>query len=380
MPRYFATVARGLEALAAEELKTLGATEVKPQFTGVEFWSSGGADADRLLLYRVNLWARTIFRVLVPILEFPCSHAKQLYREVQQVDWRNYLSPNQTLAVDCTGGNTELNHTHFTALQVKNAIVDQQRQQTGRRSNVDPQNPQVRLNLHIHQRRGILSLDSSGSSLHRRGYRPGVGAAPLKETLAAALLAHIDWQGDRPLFDPCCGSGTIPLEAGLKALNIAPGLFRAQFGFEGWPDFDGELWGQLRAEAEAARKSQLPAAIVGSDRDIQTLQQARDNAAHCGLDQLVDFKLQDLVEVRPPTEEPGVLICNPPYGHRLGEVEELKGFYRELGDLFKQRFTGWTAYVLTTKPLSKEVGLKASQRFPVFNGTLACTLLRYDLY
>ncbi|MDB9504397.1 THUMP domain-containing protein [Spirulina major CS-329] len=373
MQRYFATVARGLEPLAAQELEALGAEQVSTQFTGVEFWG------DRALLYRVNLWARTVFRVLMPIAEVSCRSAEDLYRDVQKLDWRDYLTPAHTLAVDCTGSNAALNHTHFTALQVKNAIVDQQRQRGGRRSDVDAQQPDLRLNLHIHKYTGVLSLDSSGSSLHRRGYRPAVGTAPLKETLAAALLAQIGWEGDRPLYDPCCGSGTIPLEAGLKALNIAPGLFRAQFGFETWQDFDADLWQQLRQEAAAQQRDRLAAPIIGSDRDLSTLQQAHSNAEYCGLDRLIEFQTEDILEMKPPCES-GVLICNPPYGHRLGNESELVEFYRQLGDRLKQQFTGWTAYILTTKALGKQVGLKASQRLPVYNGSLACTFLRYDLY
>lgn len=217
MNHYFATVARGLEPIAAAELERLGAKEVRPDFTGVHFVG------DKAMLYRVNLWARTIFRVLVPIHEFACYDAQMLYQGVQNISWDEYLRPNNTLAVDCTGGNQKLNHTHFTALQVKNAIVDQQRDKSGHRSSVDTENPDVRINVHIHQDRCILSLDSSGTSLHRRGYRPAMGLAPLKETLAAAILDMAEWDANLPFLDPLCGSGTLPLEAALKALNIAPG-------------------------------------------------------------------------------------------------------------------------------------------------------------
>src|SRR3569832_1724670 len=229
MNQYFATVARGLEPIAAQELERLGAQEVRPDFTGVHFV---GASA---LLYRV----------LVTLREFPCPDGDRLYQEVQKIDWDEYLQPHNTLAVNATGGNRQLNHTHFTALQVKNAIVDQQRRQFGQRSSINTENPDLLINVHIHQNRGILSLDSSGASLHRRGYRPAMGIAPLKETLAAALLDMAEWEPSLPFLDPLCGSGTLPLEASLKALNIAPGLFRKQFAFEKWPDFDEALWQQL---------------------------------------------------------------------------------------------------------------------------------------
>ncbi|MGK7926910.1 MAG: class I SAM-dependent RNA methyltransferase [Spirulina sp.] len=374
MARYFATVARGLEAIAARELENLGAIEVRPDFTGVHFVG------DRELLYKVNLWGRILFRILVPIAEFPCKNAKQLYQAVQDIDWQEYLTPNNTLAVHCTGGNQQLNHTHFTALQVKNAIADRQRQEVGRRSSVDVNNPDLSINLHVYRDRGILSLDSSGNSLHRRGYRPAVGLAPLKETLAAALLEMAEYRGKIAFFDPLCGSGTLPLEAGLKALNIAPGLFRDRFGFQTWKDYDPTLWQKLVCDAKERQLSELSAPILGSDRASELIQQARENSESCGLRDRVRFSVQDFSQIIPPCDK-GIILCNPPYGKRIGEVKKLEGFYKQLGDVFKQRFTGWTAYLLTgNKELAKKVGLKASRRFPVYNGSLPCTLLKYELY
>lgn len=383
MSQYFATVARGLEPVAAQELERLGAKDVRPDFTGVHFvGDSAGADspASRTLLYRVNLWARTIFRVLVTLREFPCPNADRLYTEVQKIDWQQYLQPHNTLAVNATGGNRNLNHTHFTALQVKNAIVDQQRHQFGQRSSIDTENPDILINAHIYQDRCILSLDSSGTSLHRRGYRPAVGFAPLKETLAAALLDIAEWEPSLPFLDPLCGSGTLPLEASLKALNIAPGLFRTEFAFEKWPDFDEKLWTKLLDEAEDSQLSALPAPIMGSDKDPDILNQARINAQQCRIADQVKFTQTELKDLEAPADR-GVIICNPPYGERLGDASELGDFYKLLGDVFKQRFKGWTAFVLTgNKELAKRVGLKAARRIPVYNGSIPCTLLKYELY
>lgn len=374
MNRYFATVARGLETIAAKELENLGATQVTPDFTGVHF------EGDRSLLYRVNLWARTIFRVLVPIAEFPCRDADMLYRGVQNIEWSDYLSPEQTLAVRCTGGNSKLNHTHYSALQVKNAIVDQQRRQFGKRSSVDPREPNLQINAHIHGDRCILSLDSSGDSLHRRGYRPAMGVAPLKETLAAALLELAEYDPNLPFVDPMCGSGTLPLEASLKALKIAPGLFRDRFAFMNWQDFDRPLWRQLCQEALEGQRDELPAPIWGSDRDRAAIEQATTNAVNCGVTDFIELKQMDFSQLEPPGDR-GILICNPPYGERLGNAEELGELYKQLGDTFKQRFKGWTAFILTgNKELAKRVGLRASRRFPVENGAIACTLLKYELY
>jgi putative N6-adenine-specific DNA methylase len=374
MNQYFATVARGLETIAAQELESLGAQDVKPDFTGVYF------AGDRALLYRVNLWSRTIFRVLMPIAEFQCYDSDKLYREVQKIPWDEYLDPDNTLAVNCTGGNDKLNHTHFTALQVKNAIADQQRLQFNKRSNVDVENPDLLINLHIHRDRAILSLDSSGGSLHRRGYRPAMGLAPLKETLAAALLEMAEWTPDLPFLDPMCGSGTLPLEATLKALNIAPGLFREKFGFMTWRDFDEPLWDKLWAEAENSELPELKETIAGCDRDSDMLDQARTNAQQAGISGKIKFARTELSELEPPTDR-GILICNPPYGERLGDASELGDLYKMLGDIFKQRFKGWNAFILTgNKELAKKVGLRTSKRIPVFNGSIPCTLLKYELY
>jgi len=374
MNQYFATVARGLETIAAQELERLGAQDVKPDFTGVYF------AGDRALLYRVNLWSRTIFRVLMPIAEFRCYDSDMLYREVQKIPWDEYLDADNTLAVNCTGGNDKLNHTHFTALQVKNAIADQQRHQFNKRSNVDVENPDLLINLHIHRDRAILSLDSSGGSLHRRGYRPAMGLAPLKETLAAALLEMAEWTPDLPFLDPMCGSGTLPLEASLKALNIAPGLFREKFGFMTWRDFDEPLWDTLWAEAENGELPELPEMIAGCDRDSDMLDQARTNAQQAGIAGKIKFARTELSELEAPADR-GVLICNPPYGERLGDASELGDLYQMLGDIFKQRFKGWNAFILTgNKELAKKVGLRTSKRIPVYNGSIPCTLLKYELY
>jgi putative N6-adenine-specific DNA methylase len=371
----FATVARGLESLAAQELLRLGAEAVEPGFCGVSFRCQGLAQ-----LYRINLWSRLPFRILVHLASFPCRDAGGLYQGIQAVDWQAYLTPAQTLAVKATGKTRQLNHTHFTALQVKNAIVDQQQRQLGERSHVDPKTPDVLVNLHLSENRAVVSLDSSGSSLHRRGYRPAMGAAPLKESLAAALIQLTDWQPDLPFLDPMCGSGTLPIEAGLLALNIAPGLFRDTFGFQTWPDFEPALWQQLVDEAQQAQTSQLAAPIVGCDRNPDILQQAHTNARNCGVDQHIRLVSTDLATIDAPADS-GILLCNPPYGERIGNPAALGALYKQLGDRLKQQFKGWTAYILSGNPaLTKCIGLRSAQRWPIYNGALPCQLLKYELY
>ncbi|ELS02673.1 putative N6-adenine-specific DNA methylase [Xenococcus sp. PCC 7305] len=374
MNDYFATVARGLEETAAQELIALGATEVKTDFLGVYF------QGNQELLYRVNLWSRTIFRVLVKIDKVKSFDAQSLYKSVQTIDWSAYLNPEMTLAVTCTGKNKQLNHSHFTALQIKNAIVDQQQKQYNKRSDINAEAPDLLVNAHIDNNRCIISLDSSGSSLHRRGYRPAMGRAPLKETLAAALIQMTDWTPELAFFDPLCGSGTLPIEAAMQALNIAPGLYKSQFGFQTWLDYDETLWNKLVTEAKNSQLKTIDIPIIGSDRDFEIIDQAYTNAENCGLGEQIQFMQKELSEVQPPAEK-GVIICNPPYGQRLGTTEELEDLYKMLGDIFKQRFKGWTAYILTgNKQLAKKVGLRTSQRIPVYNGSLACTLLKYELY
>lgn len=374
MNQYFATVARGLETLAAQELEQLGAHSVEPGFCGAAF---GG---DRTLLYRVNLWARLPFRILVKLHEFPCHDADDLYRGIQTIDWSIYLTPDLTLAVNATGKSDRLNHTHFTALQVKNAIVDQQEDNFGERSNVELQVPDVRICVHINRDVCTVSLDSSGNSLHRRGYRAAVGSAPLKESLAAALIQLSGWQPEQMFYDPLCGSGTLPLEASLKALNIAPGLFRESFGFETWLDFDRFLLDELIEEAERSKHDILPAPIWGSDGDNNVIDLAIDNAKNCGVLDHVYFSQIDLADVIAPADS-GVLFCNPPYGERLGKDSDLGAFYKSLGDILKQRFKGWTAFVLSgNKELAQSIGLRSSQRTAVYNGTIPCQLMKYELY
>jgi len=380
--RYFATAARGLEPLVAEELKQLGAKAVEPGFAGVGF------EGDRALLYRVNLWGRLPFRVLLQLAEQGSRDAKQLYRGIQTIDWSQYLTPDQTFAVRATGKNRQLNHTHFTALQVKNAIVDQQRQQYGERSSIDTEAPDLQVNVHIggdgssrssKGPRATISLDSTGESLHRRGYRPAMGEAPLKETLAAALLKLADWTPEQPFLDPLCGSGTLPIEAARQALNIAPGLGRT-FAFQRWSDFDAALWDQQQDEAHMEQRSAAAAPIVGSDRDGAVIQQAQSNAAMAGVAESITLQQKALLDMTPPTDH-GIIICNPPYGERIGTVEMLIPFYKQLGDVLKQRCRGWTAYVLCgNMALAKHIGLRASRRIPVLNGGIDCRLLRYELY
>jgi putative N6-adenine-specific DNA methylase len=374
LTRYFATCARGIEPILARELHDLKAADVAPGRGGVHF------AGDKALLYLANLWLRTAIRVLRPILETPVTTPEELYDAVRTVAWSRYLTPNHTLAVDCNVRDSQITHSRYAALKTKDAICDQFVERVGRRPSVDVAEPMVGLNLHIYRDQAVLSLDSSGESLHKRGYRPILTKAPLNEALAAALVLLSGWQGDTAFADPLCGSGTLPIEATWLALRRPPGLTRRRFGFQGWLDFDIGLWTRVRDEARRQVRKRLPAPIVGSDARRDAVTFARTNARAAGIGHLIHFEVKDVRDFRPPAGPPGTLLCNPPYGERIGEENELRELYRTLGAVFQERCRGWTAYLFTgNAALAKQIGLAPAEAVPLFNGKIPCRLLRFDL-
>ncbi len=370
--RYFATCGRGIEPVLAEELRGLGAAKVEPGRGGVSF---GG---DLALLYQANLWLRTAIRVLRPILEADVSSPDELYEAVRSLDWSRYLTPDHTLAVDCNVRDSHITHSKYAALRVKDAICDQFVQRCLKRPSVDVDHPMIGLNLHIYRNRAVLSLDSSGESLHKRGYRPIQTRAPLNEALAAALVLMTGWRGDRPFADPLCGSGTLAIEAAWIALHRPPGLTRKRFGFQGWMDFDVELWTSLRDEGRRGVGRTLPAPILASDVRGDAVSFAINNARAAGIGHLLRFDKRDVRDFHPPSGAPGILLCNPPYGERIGEEKNLFGLYRLLGEVFAQRCRGWTAYVFTGNPrLAAAIGLTPAAETPLYNGKIPCRLLEF---
>ena len=369
----FAAVPRGAEDLAATELAALGINNAKPGRGGVAFHT------DRSGLYRANLWLRTASRLLVQLAVFPCSSQSELYAGVFAIAWQGLITPEMTLAVDCSLRDSVLTHSGFVALKTKDAIVDRIREACGSRPNVDTTSPDVRINVHLHRNICTISLDSSGDSLDRRGYRLERNEAPMRETLAAAVVALTGWDGTIPLADPMCGSGTIPVEAALMAAHIPPGLQR-QFGFQRWLDFDSELWESICADAESGIRRLPVGLITGYDLDNRALLLAGRNSAKAGLEGQIHFFHAALQEFRPEGDK-GVVIINPPYGKRLGEEDDLRELYCQIGDIMKKYCRGWTGYVLTGNlELAKYIGLKASRRYVLFNGAIECRLLKYDLY
>jgi putative N6-adenine-specific DNA methylase len=371
--KFFATCARRLEPLLARELRELGAAHVVEGRGGVHF------QGDRATLYRANLWLRTAVRVLMPILEVPAASPEELYDAVQTVDWSQYLTPEHTLAVDCNVRDSNLTHSKYAALKVKDAICDQFVARTGRRPSVDVENPMIGLNLHVYRNEAVLSLDSSGESLHKRGYRPILTKAPLNEALAAALILQTGWRGDVPLVDPLCGSGTLCIEAAWMALQRPPGLTRKRFGFMGWMDYDVRLWTGLRDEARRGVRKDLAQPILGHDVRADAIRFAQGNARAAGIGHLLQFEVRDVRDFRPPPGRPGILICNPPYGERIGEEKELRGLYRTIGEVFRAHCQGWTLYVFTGNAfLARQLGMKQLQQYDFFNGKIPCRLLRFD--
>jgi 23S rRNA (guanine2445-N2)-methyltransferase / 23S rRNA (guanine2069-N7)-methyltransferase len=385
--RFFATTAKHMEPLLGAELSQLGGvSKVEESRAGVFF--EGTLEA----AYRACLWSRIANRVLLPLRTFPAPTPEKLYGGVKGIKWSDHLTARQTLAVDFSASRSEITHTHYGALKVKDAVCDQFRSNTGERPSVAVNEPDIRINVYINDNTATVSLDLSGESLHARGYREQGALAPLKENLAAAILAFAGWEQaaaqGASFLDPMCGSGTLPIEAALIAARRAPGLSRRYFGFLGWQGHVPALWQRIKAEAEELQirdPKKLPP-IVGYDEDFRAVRAALGNVERAGMRGFVHIEKRALADVIvPATRESarplGVAIVNPPYGERLGEVEELKPLYEAIGDTFKQKLKGWNGFVFTGSPdLAKVVGLKASRRYPLFNGPIECRLLRYELY
>ena len=373
-----AVVPPGLEEAAAAELTALGCQAAARLRRAVRF------QTDLAGYYRLHLQARLPFRLLLELAQFPCRSKDELYDGVQRaVDWSRWLPPGATFRVDATGSAPGLNHSHYSALQVKNALVDLQRQQWGARSSVDLDDPDLSIHLHLGGGEAALSLDGSGGSMHRRGYRAAMGLAPLKENLAAGLIALTGWDGSVPLADPLCGSGTLLIEAACLALGRAPGLGR-HFALERWPKFDSQLWQQERQAASDLARETLPsgaalAPIVGREQDPGVLDQAQGNAEAAGIASALELSLGDCRDFVPPPG-PGILVCNPPYGERIGERDALEPLYADLGRMVKERCGGWSLWLLSGNPeLTGALKMKASRRIPISNGGIDCRWLHYEV-
>jgi 23S rRNA (guanine2445-N2)-methyltransferase / 23S rRNA (guanine2069-N7)-methyltransferase len=376
---WIATAPVGAASVLAEELAQFGAHDVRERSHDVKF--QGTLEVG----YRTCLWSRTATRVLLSLGSIDASSSKSVYDAVKRIDWREHFVPGATLACDCSGGNESIRHTIYGSQLLKDAVCDNLRDATGERPNIKPERPDVLLHLHVEGPTALLSVDFSGESLHRRGYRAEGGRAPLKENVAAAVLLRAGWPGicerGGMLLDPMCGSGTFLTEGALIAADAAPALDRDYFGFTGWRGHDAGLWERLRAEARERRDAR-PArrCIVGSDSDADAVRMSIANGEHAGVADWLHVEKRSLGEIVPPKGGVGLIVANPPYGERIGAESGLPALYSELGSTLRDRFQGWQAAILTgNPPLARNLGIYAKRSHRFFNGTIECRLLRFDL-
>jgi putative N6-adenine-specific DNA methylase len=369
---FFATCPRGLEATLVAELGAIGADNANAVDGGVGF--DGGFD----LACRANLESRIASRILWCVGGGRYRNEKDVHALAKAIDWSRHFRAERTLRVDVTATRSPLTSLEFTTLTIKDAVCDRFRDDTGKRPSIDKRAPDVRVSAHLTVDQATFYLDTSGEPLFKRGYRRETAEAPLRENLAAGLLRLAGWQPGTPLLDPLCGSGTIAVEAALIAQDIAPGLKRT-FGFQKLAWYDGPTWQRIKQAAQRRAKPPAPAAIWASDNDAMAIHQCSANIAAAGVDGTVLVERADALTRAAPAPG-GRIVSNPPYGVRLADSGALAAFYPQLGDAFKQRFAGWTAYLLSGDArLPKLIGLKASRRTPLFNGALECRLYEYRL-
>ena len=376
---WIATAPVGAASVLAEELAQFGAQDVRERSHDVKF--QGTLEVG----YRACLWSRTATRVLLSLGSIDARTTTSVYEAVRRIDWREHFSPKATLACDCSGGNESIRHTIYGSQLLKDAVCDTLRDATGERPNVKPERPDVLLHLHVEGPTALLSVDFSGESLHRRGYRDAGGRAPLKENVAAAVLLRAGWpalfERGGMLLDPMCGSGTFLTEGALIAADAAPALDRDYFGFSGWRGHDAPLWEQLRVEARARRAARTARrCILGSDVDAEAVRMAIVNGEQAGVADWLHVEKRILGDVVRPKGEVGLVVANPPYGERIGAESGLPALYSELGSMLRDRFQGWQAAILTgNPPLAKNLRVYAKRTHRFFNGTIECRLLRFDL-
>lgn len=371
--RYFAQFADDIEDIASAELKRLGAEALKSGYRGVYF------NATPEVLYRINLNARLINRVLAPIINFDCHSDKYLYQTANKLKWDDFLNTNETFAVFASVAHSNIRHSKFASLRLKDAIVDWFQQKYHKRPSVDTRNPDVWFNLHIQHNKATISVDTSGGSLHRRGYRTKAVKAPMTETLAAAIVDYSGWCGETPLYDPFCGSGTLLIEAFLKATQTPASILRKAFGFQHLPDFNPEIWKAVRNESMKGIQSIQPNMIGGSDIDGDAVKLARDNCKKIDPKGVIDIRKKDVLEIA--NLENRTIICNPPYGIRMGDASGLQTFYKQFGDFLKQKCKGSAAYIyFGERELIKYIGLKPAFKKPLSNGGLDGRLVKFELY
>ncbi len=375
---------KGLEEVLAQELIALGANEVQLERRAVSF------RGDKALLYRANLCLRTALRILVPIASFKAKDTDALYNQLRKINWSAYMQSSTTFAIDATVYSETFRNSRFVTYRVKDAIADYWMEKENQRPSVSTREPDLLINIHIGNEQVTVSLDSSGESLHKRGYRVATTEAPISEVLAAGMLLMAGWNGQSDLYDPMCGSGTFLIEAALIARNIAPGVFRSAYAFEKWPDFDADLWSDIYNDDSHERD--FTHKIYGSDASFYAIQQAAKNIKAAGVQKDIELKQIRIEEIKWSNDAingqmvndkmvNALVMLNPPYGERLHSNKEMEDLYTAIGSTLKHQFAGSTAWIISSNAAAmKCIGLKPSKKYHLLNGELDCQFNRYDLF
>lgn len=367
-----ATTFHGLEDVLANELLKLGAKEIVPFKRGVSF------TGDKGFMYKANLCLRTALKVLVPIYSFNAFDEFELYAKIKEFEWEKLLTVEDTLAINATVNSDVFNHSLYVSQKTKDAICDRFVDKFDVRPNVDLDNPTLRIYVHIFRNQVSVSLDSSGDSLFKRGYRVDIDTAPMKEVLAAGMVLLSNWQSHLPLIDGMCGSGTLGIEAALYANNIPPGVFRKEFGFMKWKDYDQNLWDVIYDSCINRIKDGQPS-IISNDIEIVPLEMAKRNGVTAKVDDVIQYENKSFFDLM-PTKPHGTILLNPPYDERI-KMEDTNAFYKQIGDKLKKDFGGWTAWIITSNvEAMKHIGLHPSKKITLFNASLECKLLKFEMY
>ncbi|MEW5844796.1 MAG: THUMP domain-containing protein [Bacteroidota bacterium] len=363
---------QGLEEVLAQELKEIGADNIEVGCRSVTFYGT------KETLYKSNFWLRTALRILKPIHVFNARTIDEFYGNARKFDWTSVMDLSQKFAVESVVNSELFPHSRYIALKLKDAIADQFRDRFGKRPFVDPKKPHIQFHVHVNNDVCTVSLDSSGESLHRRGYRVAQDVAPINEVLAAGLIKLSGWDGDSVFIDPMCGSGTILIEAALIAYGIAPGIFRQHFGFENWLDFDDQLLQSIYNDD--SRERDFEYLIIGRDISKKAIASAMENVKESGLQKKIDLAVASIFDYNPPKVDRGIVITNPPYGERL-KKEQIEGFYKQLSDVFKNKYPGYDVWLISSnQDALKSFGLRPSKKVTLLNGALECKYQRFSMY
>lgn len=360
----------GLENVLADEIRALGGESVSVERRAVSFVG------DQEMMYKANFHLRTALKILKPIAEFEVTKRDELYDHAKNIPWTKYLALGKSFAIDSTVQSEMFVNSMYASLKVKDAIADHFREATGKRPSVNAEDPDIRINVYLMGNHCILSLDSSGESLHKRGYRIGQGEAPINEVLAAGMILLTGWHGEKDFLDPMCGSGTLVIEAAMIAKGLPPGMYRKSFGFEQWPDFNEELFDEIY---NGDYEKEFNGKIIGSDISAMDIAIARANVKNASLTKVIELQVQDFIKMEPPFEN-GIIITNPPYGERM-KPQSISELYSSVGNTLKNRFVGFEAWMISSSEDGlKSVGLKPAKKIDLFNGALACSYRCFELF